>query len=509
MESRTKNTKRNLISGFGYQSISIILPFIVRTAILHIMGAQFSGLTNLFTSIFQVLSLADLDFFSAIVYNMYKPLADGDTEKVCALLNHFRKIYLIIGLFILVVGLALLPWLPKLINGEPPEGLDLYLLYFLYLFDSVIRYCLFEHKNALLIAMQRIDLKNKVYSITLIIFKLLQLLVIVLTRNVYLYVFLSTCIIIANNIIVQIVTKKRFPQYVCKGTVDSLDKRRIRKQVTGLFVIRIGDTARDSFSSIVISSFLGLVAVTIYSNYYYIFSAVYGFLLVINNAMLASVGNSISQESVEKNKKDMVMFQFISCGIICACCTCLLCLYQPFIKIWTGEDLMLPFSVMCLFPIYFFVLNANNIGQVYFSTTGLWWTAKKYSVMEVCCNLLLSIILGRIWGIAGVLISPIITIFFLQFIPRTGVVFKEYFNSKPYKYYLSTVLYGLVTALSSTIAYVISVHIPVDGFLCLFVRLIICGLVSPAVYLLFFIKTDVEHDAIVFLKNAFLKKVNN
>ena len=505
MESRTKNTKRNLISGFGYQIISIVLPFIVRTAILRIMGAQFSGLTNLFTSIFQVLNLADLGFFSAVVYNMYKPIAEGDTDKVCALLNYCRKIYLSIGLFVLVVGLILLPWLPKLINGEPPEGMNIYLLYLIYLFDAVMSYCLFEHKNALLIALQRIDLKNKIYTITLIVFKLLHLLIIVLTRNVYLYVFISSCITITNNIIVQIVTKKHFPQYFCKGSVSSSDKKEIKKQVAGLLVIRIGDTARDSFSSIVLSSCVGLVAVTIYSNYYYIFSALYGFLNVINNAMLASVGNSISEESIDKNYNDLNKFQFISCGIICACCTCLLCLYQPFMKLWAGEDLMLPFFEMTLFCVYFFVLNSNNIGQVYFSTTGLWWAAKRYSIMEVIANLLLTIVFGRLWGIPGVVLAPVVTIFFLQFIPRTGVVFREYFKCKPYKYYFFTILYGLVTALSCFLAYFICIQIPVEGFLCLFVRLLVCVMIAPTVYLLFFIKTDVERESISFLKNAFLK----
>lgn len=505
MESRTKNTKRNLISGLGYQIVSIVLPFIVRTAILRIMGAQFSGLTNLFTSIFQVLNLAELGFSSAIIVNMYKPIADNDTEKVCALLNYYRKVYLLVGLFILVVGLILLPWIPKLIKGEYPESINIYLLYLLYLFNTVISYCLFEHKNALLIALQRFDLKNKVYTVTLIIFKLLHLLVIVLTKNVYRYVFLSSCITITNNIIVQFLTQKHFPQYSCRGSVDSEDKKKIKKQVTGLMVIRIGDTARSSLDSIVISSCLGLVALTIYSNYYYIFSAVYGFLTVINNAMLASVGNSISEESVDKNYNDLTKFQFISGGIICACCTCLLCLYQPFMKLWAGEDLMLPFFEMSLFCVYFFVLNSNNIGEIYFTTNGLWWFTKLYTCIEAMGNLLLNIMLVKIWGISGILIATIITLVFLQFIPRTEVLFKEYFKRKPYRYYFATISYGLVTAVSCFIAYFICIHIPVEGLLCFFVRLLICALVAPTVYLLFFIKTNTEKEAISFLKNAFLK----
>ena len=505
MESRTKNTKRNLISGFVYQVVSVALPFAVRTAILYILGALYSGLTSLFASILQVLSLAELGFSSAITYNMYKPIAEGDTDKVCALLNYYRKIYYVVGLIILIIGCCLLPWLPQLINGEPPEGINIYLLYLIYLMNTVLSYCLFAHKNALLTAVQRVDLRNKAYSITLIFSNLSHLLVVVLTQNVYLYAIVSILFNVANNIIVQRISKKYFPQYFCRGKVDLSEKKEIKKQVVGIMVVKIGDTTRNSFDSIIISSYLGLVAVTIYSNYYYIFTAVYGFLMSINEAMLASVGNSITQEDVDKNYKDFNMFQFISCGIVCVCCTCLLCLYQPFMKMWAGEELMLPFFEMSLFCLYFFILNSNNIGYVYFAASGLWWEAKWYTIMEAIGNFVLNIVLGRILGISGVLLATIITIFFLQFIPRTGVIFRNYFQKNPHKYYLSTISYGLATAVSCFLAYFICMHIPVEGFLCLFVRLLICVLVAPMVYVLFFSKTKVEKEAIDFLKGAFLK----
>lgn len=505
-ESRTKNTKRNIASGFVYRVLSMILPFIVRTAVLYIMGASYTGLTSLFTSILQVLNLAELGFSSAIVYNMYKPIADGDTDTVSALLNYYRKIYFVIGTFILIVGCGLMPWLPKLINGDYPQDINIYLLYFLYLLNTVFSYWLFAYKSSLITAVQRVDLQNKVYSVTLILYNIAHLAVIVFTQNVYLYAIVSICTTVVNNLSVEYLSRKYFPQFLCKGKPAAVTRKKIKKQVAGIMVEKLGDASRNSFDSIIISSVLGLISVTIYSNYYYIFSSIYALLLTITNAMTASVGNSVSKESVKKNYDDLRRFQFIFCGIICACCTCLLCLYQPFMKIWTGEDLMLPFFEMSLFCVYFFILNCNNMGQIYFSTNGLWWKAKIYTLIEAFENLLLNIVLGKLFGIAGVLMATILTIFFLQFIPRTNVTFSEYFKMKPMKYYISTILYGVASVVSCIVAYQICVRIPLEGIPCIAVRLVVCVVVAPLTYMALFAKTEVEKDSIKYLKAAIKRK---
>lgn len=297
-ESRTKNTKRNIASGFVYRVLSMILPFIVRTAVLYIMGASYTGLTSIFTSILHVLNLAELGFSSAIVYSMYKPIADGDTDTVSALLNYYRKIYFVIGTFILIVGCGLMPWLPKLINGDYPQDVNIYLLYFLYLLNTVFSYWLFAYKSSLITAVQRVDLQNKVYSVTLILYNIAHLAVIVFTQNVYLYAIVSICTTVVNNLSVEYLSRKYFPQYLCKGKPEAATRKKIKKQVAGIMVEKLGDASRNSFDSIIISSVLGLISVTIYSNYYYIFSSIYALLLTITNAMTASVGNSVSKEEL-------------------------------------------------------------------------------------------------------------------------------------------------------------------------------------------------------------------
>ena len=157
MESRTLNAKRNMLASLINRIVSMLLPFVTRTIFIYSLGSLYLGLNSIFSSVLSVLSLAELGVGTAMVYSMYKPIANGDAETVCALLNLYRKIYRIIGAVILVLGLAFTPFLPHIIKGAVPADINLYVLYFINLFSTVVSYFLFAYKNSLLTASQRMD----------------------------------------------------------------------------------------------------------------------------------------------------------------------------------------------------------------------------------------------------------------------------------------------------------------------------------------------------------------
>ena len=130
--NRTKNTYRNMIWGVLQQMVAIIFPFIIRTAVIKILGSQYLGLNNLFSSILQVLNLAEAGFSSAIVFCMYKPIAEDDYKKINELLSYYKRVYQIIGAIILVGGLGVCPFLENLINGTYPSDVNIYILYLIF-----------------------------------------------------------------------------------------------------------------------------------------------------------------------------------------------------------------------------------------------------------------------------------------------------------------------------------------------------------------------------------------
>ena len=144
---RTKNATRKIIFGVILKAYQIIVPFLMRTAMIYLRGVQYLGLNSLFTSILQVLNLAELGVGSAMIYSMYKPIAEDDNTTICALMKLYRTYYRVIGLVIAVIGCILTPFIPKLISGDIPQGLNIYILYLLNLGATVLSYWLYAYKN--------------------------------------------------------------------------------------------------------------------------------------------------------------------------------------------------------------------------------------------------------------------------------------------------------------------------------------------------------------------------
>ena len=227
---RTKNATRNIIFGIILKVYQILVPFLMRTAIIYLMGVQYLGLNSLFTSILQVLNLAELGVGSAMIYSMYKPIAEDNNAEICALMQLYRTYYRIIGFIIAVVGLILTPFIPKLISGDVPQGINIYILYLLNLGATVLSYWLYAYKNSILQAHQRVDIVSKVTLVTNTIQYGLQLLVLWLFKNYYLYVVVLLATQALTNIVTAICADKLYPQFRPKGQVAVEEKHAINNR---------------------------------------------------------------------------------------------------------------------------------------------------------------------------------------------------------------------------------------------------------------------------------------
>ena len=217
---RTKNASRNMIFGVVQKVYQIIIPFVMRTIMIHYMGISYAGLNNLFTSILQVLNLSELGIGAALIYSMYDPIAKDDTKKICALMSLYRTCFRVIGIVIFVIGCLLLPFLPELISGTIPEGLNLYTLYLMYLGNTVLSYWLFAYKNSLLYSHQRTDVYSKVVLITNTIQYILQVYALLVIQNYYVYLAVSIISQLITNILTARVVDTMYPNYQPRGSVD-------------------------------------------------------------------------------------------------------------------------------------------------------------------------------------------------------------------------------------------------------------------------------------------------
>ena len=509
MSSRTKNTQRNIIWGMVNKVVILVVPFIIRTIIIKALGADYLGLTSLFTSILQVLNLTELGFSSAVVFCMYKPIAEKDTDTICALMNMFRKVYRIIGVVILIVGVLISLFLSKLISGTWPAEINIYILYYIYLANTVVSYLLFAYKSALLTAHQRSDIDVNITTVTFFIQYLAQIIAIAVFKNFYIYAILYVVFTTIGNIVRAIIANRMFPQYVCRGNLTDLQKADIKKRVIGAFIQKICATTRNSFDSIFLSAFLGLTTITIYGNYYYILSAVHGILTVIITALTASVGDSIARESVEKNLYDMKKFTFMYAWISGWCTVCMLCLYQPFMEIWVGKDLMFPFQTVIIYCVYFYSLTVGDVRSVYTTGSGLWWEGRYRSIAETVANIILNWTLGKYFGVNGIIVATIISILVINFLWGTQILFKYYFKEKnPVIFYLEHVLYAVVVVVVCFISFNVCKIVNFKGIGGLITKAIIITIVSNLIFLVCYFKKNYFKDSKILINQLMKRGIN-
>ncbi|MBQ7542177.1 MAG: oligosaccharide flippase family protein [Clostridia bacterium] len=483
MATRTQHARRNIITSVINKLVIMLANFIMRTVLIKYLGEVYLGLDSLFVSILQILSLTELGISAAMVYSMYKPLAENDTPAVCALLRLYRTVYRWIALIMTVLGLAITPFLPLIVHKDLPEGINLYVLFFINLGNTVLSYLLFAYRSSLFTADQQYSINNNIYSIFKVGATVVQVIAIILFRSYYFYSIVLPLSTIAKNLALYIISNRMYPQYKCEGSVPKSEIENIKKRVAGMFLHKVSFVFRNSLDSIVLSAFLGLTILAKYNTYYYVINAISGIMILVSNSVTASVGNSIVVESKAKNYADFNKLQLLYIFLTSWLTVCLVGCLQPFIKLWVGKKMMFGDSIMVIFCIYFFATHFCRVCHLYRQAAGLWWQDRYRPIVETVVNLTLNILLVRFIGVSGVMFSTIFCIVFIEGTWGTRILFKHYFTEeKQSKYMLKLLWSWLLTAAAGAICYVICGKIGLQGIPALIVYGIIGSVVSVAVF---------------------------
>lgn len=493
---RIKNTKKNIYTGIISRSITIILPFFVRTVLIRKIGVEYIGLNSLFTSILQVLNLADLGFDQAVVFCMYKPIAEDDTKTISALMNYFRMAYRIIGSTIFVCGMMIMPFIPKLIKGDIPSNINVYVLFFIYLSNTSLSYFMFAYKQALPSAMQRMDIINNVQTISTMFTNIFQLIILNVYPNYYVFILVIPLSTVFYNIMISLYVDRRFPEYKAKGKISNQMRAKIRKQLSGLLIGKICAVSRNSFDSIFISLFLGLTVTAMYSNYYLIMSSITAMALVITNAIVSGIGNSIVIEPLKKNYADFKTLDYIYMWVAGWAAITMFCLYKPFMILWVGEKYTFPVGVSLLFSLYFYVQKMGDIRGVYADAAGLWWENRYRSIFEAVINVILNYILVQVAGIYGIIVATLISLFFIGWNLSARVLYKYYFSeyrlSEYYRYHLK---YFIATFFAGAITAFLCFVIEIQGVCGFVFQAGVCCLLPNIIYYMLYFKSKTFQEA--------------
>lgn len=512
---RTESSIKNIKTGILLQIVTVVFGFIARKVFVSYMGIELLGINGLLSNVISMLSLVELGVGTAIFYSLYKPLAEKDYNQVHAIMNLYEKLYRYIAIAVLTLGVLITPFLKYFVNTNISMSY-VKLIYFIFVIDSALSYILTYRRNILL-ADQKMHIFNRLSVLYSIGCSIAQIGIIIITKNYILYLVIKIVLVLIQNLQIYRITNKRYPYLneTLKEPLKKEIKNDIIKNTKALLVINIAAYFVFGTDNILLSYFLGVSIVGIYSNYSIIVSTIEGLILRIFQGIQASFGNFLLEESLDKAYEIFNVLYFVNFWISTFCSVSLIVLLNPFIEIVFGEDML--FSIVTIFFIVynFYIKSMTSSVEVVKNGAGLYSPypfAKYWSIVEGILNLVASIILvkyfklGALGVFAGTTISRLVTLIIDPFNVHR-YIFKTSIKNYFFKYIEYTSIFFVITGLVIFITKVIA-------FNNLFVEFIfkgICCIIIPntIILLLFFRSKEFKYLIGKFnILNKLLKKFN-
>ncbi|WP_282937460.1 hypothetical protein [Paenibacillus sp. RC67] len=486
---RTKNSIINISVGLGNQLIITLLSFFSRTIFIHTLGLEYLGVNGLFTNILAMLSLAEAGIGSSIVYNLYKPVAENDKEKIRMLMKLYKKAYLYIALFVSVLGLAVMPFLSLFVKDANVD--NIHLIYLVFLINTVAPY-LYLYKNSFLNVTQKGYIITGIYSISSILSTCLKIVILYFTQNYILYLFIDSFITISNSMILSRIVDKMYPYLKEKVTtkLDAITKNNIIKNVKAIILQNVGNYFIFGTSNIMISTFVSIAAVGLYSNYNMLIEICRTFINQIFNNIYHSVGNLVAKESKEKIYSVYKVTMFLNFWLYSFCAIFMYVIIEPFITLWIGKQFIMEKMVLIVLMVTFYERGMRNSVSTVKTTAGIFHEDRYAPLVQAVINLGFSIWLVQVMGLSGVFIGALISAVLVPFWTTPYFVYKKIFQ-KPLWHYYGTYAYytaiGVGTCLATSL---LCQWFSADTVMMLVVKVILCLMVPNVIYLALFYKTE-------------------
>lgn len=508
-DTRTKNALRNTAVGIISQILTLVFSFVNRTIFIHFLGSDYLGFNGLFSNILSLLSIAELGIGSAIVYSMYKPLAEQDKEKIKALVNLYKRCYLTIGVVITIIGLLLIPFFDILIKNPPNIGENIVLIYILFLLSNVNSY-FFYYK----IVVINTDQKGYIISLYTQIFKwvqvILQIVILVISKNYILYLVVQVLCAIGTNLALYLKANKLYPFLKEKNIIklDEKESKEIKNNIKSMVTYSLSPAIIGGTDNIIISSVIGLTAVGLYSNYYLIISSLNLFLTQIHSAIRSSIGNLNAIGNNQKKKEILYKLLYIDYFIYGICGILLMALMNDFIKIWIGEEFLLSNLTLLSLVLFFYVDGMQFVGSSYRTTAGLFTYAKSAPFFEAILNIGLSIFLGKLIGLPGIFFATSLSKIFVFCWLDPYLIYKFIFKESPKEYAYNYLKYFMIFLLTLVLVFYISNLFAVSSYLLWIVKACALGIFTVLIFILLTYKSF-EFKYLKELINDYINKFKN
>lgn len=484
MKSRTQYSLQNIVFGLGGQAVEVILKFVGRTVFIKCLSVTYLGVNGLFGEILTMLSLAELGIGGAICFALYKPLRNRDEAKIAVLMGLFQKAYIAIGLFIAVAGSLLIPFLRVIIKDAGEVESELTRIYLFYLFNTSITY-FFSYKSTLLITDQKNYIVQAVKEVCNILRTAFQCIALLLFRNFYLYLTIESFFIVANNVFVSIYVDRKYPYLKIKrneGKLKAEEKKDIWKNIRALVLVKVSTLLVNSTDNTLITIYGGIVEVGLYSNYsmfVILFTNIVGQFFA--NAS-ASVGNLNAEGDVKHSYTVFKGFRLANFWLYSWGAIGFFVMLNPVIEAWLGAEYLLPQYIVAIIAVNFYVKGMMNAVWVFKDSYGLFNYGKYLSFLTALLNLGFSILLGKAYGLAGILAATSLCRLATNVWYDPYALYKHGLKAPVHRYYLEYLFFTCLGIAVCGVTYGIASQIPSSGIPGVCLQLVIVTVIPHAIY---------------------------
>jgi O-antigen/teichoic acid export membrane protein len=452
---RVKNTIMNITTGITSTLITTIASFILRTIFIQKLGSEYLGINGLLTNILSMLSLAELGIGTAIGFSLYKPLNISDKSKIKSLMFFYKKAYLMIGIFVLVMGLILIPFMPFFVKDIGLYN-DFYLIYFLYLINTAYSY-LFSYKRTIIVSDQKgYYLTNKT-MIFKIVTTILQGAYLFIANNFIIYLLIQFVMGVIENLVVNKMINKIYPYLKEKDALqlEQSEKKAIYKNIKAMVYHKIGDYCINGTDNIIMSKYISIATVGIYSNYSMIITCVNSFLVTIFNSAGAAFGNLISSETKEMVYEKFKTFDFLAFWLFGFASLSFFFLLNPFIQLWLGDDYLIDTIVVLVVIVNFYFTSMRVPLGIVKSSAGIYDQDKYIPLIQALVNLVVSIVCVKVWGLMGIFVGTLSSSVLVVFAARPYFVYKYVFKRPFFEYFVEFFKYFFIVIAEALLIYTI------------------------------------------------------
>lgn len=489
--SRIEYSLINMLTGFLGYGVNTVVGFICRIIFVRTLSADYLGISGLFTNILSMLSLAELGISSAITYSLYKPLADGDKQKITSIMHFYRKAYAAIGCFVALVGLSLLPFLDMIITNPPVIKESIYLLYLLYLLNTVISY-FFSYRQALLIAAQRQYIVAGYSYVISVVQSTLQIVFLLLTHEYigYLLIQIVNCII--YNIWVSRKVVKDYPYIASKNITPLAKEERLSlfRNIKALAINKVSGVLVNSTDNIVITFFNGISTVGFASNYTLFSSTLDKLVTLLFNGLTGSVGNLNATADEDTRYRffktlNLANFWLYGWGAIG-----MAVVSSDLVRLFYGDAYVLPLKIPVILAINFYAIGMLHASYTYKSTMGLFRCGQYILIFTGIINIVLDVILGKLLGVFGIYLATLIARACTNLWYEPYAVYRYGFKKNPLLYFARHIKFTLILIATGAVCYLVCQFCIFSVVINVIAKIVICSVIPNGIFLAIFHRTD-------------------